>query len=180
MSRIPALTDDQASPAARQLFQGVSSRLGRVPNLYRVAANQPKVLEALLGFGATLDKASFSPAQIEAIALTSAGLNGCDYCASAHTAISALQKRDPIEVAANLTGQSSDPRTAAILALATAIISTRGKISDAAVTAARQAGLSDADVVETVGQVVKQIFTNYLNQVAETDLDFPAVSARAA
>jgi hypothetical protein len=45
---------------------------------------------------------------------------------------------------------------------------------------ARDAGLSEADIVETVGNVVANIFTNYLNNLANTDIDFPVRRARAA
>ncbi|MEO8530895.1 MAG: carboxymuconolactone decarboxylase family protein [Deltaproteobacteria bacterium] len=180
MSRIAALSDDTATPDALQLFAGLKVKLGMVPNLYRVAGNQPAVLEALLTLGATLDKGAFSASDVEAIALTAAGANDCDYCASAHTMVSQMQKRDSAEIAANVKGQSSNARTAAILKLARAILDTKGRVSDATLSEARLAGLSDADLVETIAQVVRNIFTNYLNHVAETEIDFPRVAARAA
>ena len=56
----------------------------------------------------------------------------------------------------------------------------RGKVSDAAIAEARSAGLSEADIVEVVANVVANIFTNYLNHVADTDIDFPVRRSRAA
>jgi alkylhydroperoxidase family enzyme len=52
-------------------------------------------------------------------------------------------------------------------------------VADADLAAARNAGLTEADIVETVAQVVANIFTNYLNHVARTDIDFPARKTRA-
>ena len=38
-------------------------------------------------------------------------------------------------------------------------------------------GYSDAQIVEIVAVTAKNIFTNLLNVVAETDIDFPVVHA---
>ena len=53
-------------------------------------------------------------------------------------------------------------------------------VEDADLASAHDAGLTEADIVETVANVVANIFTNYLNHVAGTDIDFPARKARAA
>ena len=94
--------------------------------------------------------------------------------------ISAGLKMEPNAIDAHLAGRSDDPRIAAILHLALSIVQARGRVSDTDLTAARDAGLSESDIVETVGNVVANIFTNYLNHVAETDIDFPVRSAKAA
>jgi len=99
MARITQISDTAASPEAAALFTAIMGKIGMVPNLYRVAANQPKVLAHLLGLGETLAGGPFDARTREAIALTVAGAN---------------------------------------------------------------------------------IFTNYLNHVAETDIDFPVRKAQAA
>ena len=45
---------------------------------------------------------------------------------------------------------------------------------------ARRSGLGDAELVEVVAHVALTTFTNYINEVAATDIDLPAVSLRAA
>lgn len=180
MARITQISDAAATPEAAALFTAIKGKVGMVPNLYRVAANQPKVLAALLGLNETLAGGPFDARTREAIALTVAGVNACDYCASAHAAISAGLKVAPETIDAYLAGQSDDPRTAAILRLATAIVQAKGLVADSDLAAARNAGLTEADIVETVAQVVANIFTNYLNHVAGTDIDFPARKSRAA
>lgn len=177
MARLPQISDETADSETAQVFGAIRARIGMVPNLYRVAANQPAVLRALLGANDALSKGAFDARTREAIALAVAGVNGCDYCASAHSAIAAGLKVDATSIGDHLAGRSADPRLQAILRLATATVSARGILADADLAAARAAGLGDADIVETVGNVVVNIFTNYLNHVAETDIDFPAVSA---
>ncbi|MCB2135524.1 MAG: peroxidase-related enzyme [Rhodobacteraceae bacterium] len=179
MPRIPALNDDAASPAAKEIFTAIRAKIGMVPNLYRTTAHQPAVLSALLGLGEALGKGGFDARTREAIALAVAGANACDYCASAHSAISKGMKIDTGEIAHNLRGRSGDPKTAAILALAVAINAKRGNITDADLTLARSAGLTDGEIVETVAAVVANIFTNYLNHVFGTEIDFPAIKAAA-
>ncbi len=180
MSRLTQIGDASPKPEVAALFTAIKGKIGMVPNLYRVAANQPAVLTALLGLNENLAAGGFSPRTREAIALAVAGANSCDYCASAHAAISGSLKVSGPEIDAHLAGHSEDPRLAAILKLALAIVAQGGRIADADLAAARMAGLSESDVVETVGQVVLNIFTNYLNHVAQTDIDFPVRSAKAA
>lgn len=180
MPRVTQLTDQAADAKAADLFAAIKAKIGMVPNLYRVAANRPAVLGALLGVTEAVTKGAFDDRTREAIALTVAGANGCDYCASAHSAIAAGLKVDAAEIDRNLSGHAADPRTQAVLRLAAAIVETRGRVSDSDLAAARSAALTDADIVETVSHVVVNLFTNYLNHIAETDIDFPARRARAA
>ena len=180
MARITQVSDVAAAPEAAALFAAIKGKIGMVPNLYRVAANQPKVLAAMLGLNETLAGGAFDARTREAIALAVAGANECDYCASAHAAISAGLKVPPSLVDSHLAGRSDDPRIAAILRFALAIVAAKGLVSDAELDAARRSGLSEADIVETVANVVANVFTNYLNHVAGTDIDFPVRRARAA
>ncbi len=180
MTRLTQITDDAASAEASALFGAIKSKVGMVPNLYRVVANQPAALKGLLGLGEALGKGAFDAPTREAIALTVAGANSCDYCASAHTAISKGLKVSDGEISARLKGKSEDARVQAILTLADAIVEKRGLVSNDDLKAAKNAGLTEADIVETTANVVQNIFTNYINHIAETEIDFPAVSAKAA
>lgn len=180
MTRLTLIDDNAGNADASALLGAIKAKLGVTPNLYRVVANQPAALKALLGFGDELGKGAFDAKTREAIALTVAGANECDYCASAHSAISKSLKVDDAEIAARLHGKSADARLQSILTFSKAVVDKRGLVSDADLKAARDAGLSDSDIVETVANVVQNIFTNYINHVAQTDIDFPAVSAKAA
>lgn len=180
MTRLTQITDQEANPAAAALFDGVRSKIGMVPNVYRVTANQPAALAGLLILNEELGKGSFNAKSREAIALSVAGASNCDYCASAHTAISKGLKVDDTEIARRLKGKSADPKMSAILAFAVAVVDKRGFTTDEDVRAAREAGLTDSDIVETIANVVANIFTNYINHIAQTEIDFPVVEAQAA
>ena len=180
MPRLTQITDADATPDASQLFNAIKSKVGMVPNLYRVLANEPAALKATLGFNETLSGGSFDAKTREAIALAVAGANNCDYCASAHSAISANLKVDTDEIKSQLKAESSEPKLQAILTFAKAVVDERGIVDNADLAAARNAGLNDGEIVETVVNVVANILTNYVNHVAQTDIDFPEVKARAA
>ena len=51
---------------------------------------------------------------------------------------------------------------------------TRGHVSDADMRAVRDAGYDDAQIVEIVQHVALNTWTNYLNSVAKTEIDFPS------
>jgi alkylhydroperoxidase family enzyme len=56
----------------------------------------------------------------------------------------------------------------------------RGRVSDAEIATLRLAGFDEAAVIEIVAHVALNVLTNYINNVAHTDVDFPAVQARLA
>ena len=149
--------------------------MGAVPNLTKVMANQPAVLDAFLGLGDALSKGSFDPKTREAIALTVAGANTCDYCASAHSAISQSLKVEQSEIDLHLKGQSSDPKLTALLTFANAVVKKQGLVSDDDLATVRDAGYDDGAIAEVTAHVAANIFTNYINHVAQTDIDFPVV-----
>ncbi len=175
MSRLNAINPDTATGKASELLNTVKTSLGIVPNLTKVMANQPAVLDTFLAIGGTLSKGDFDPKTREAIALAVAGANGCDYCASAHSAISQSLKVAPAEIKHRLAGRSDDPKLNALLVFARRIVDKRGLVSDDDIADVRAAGYDDAAITEVTANVVANIFTNYINHVADTEIDFPVV-----
>ena len=115
------------------------------------------------------------------IALAVAQNNGCDYCLSAHTYLGKnIVKLSDAEMAANRAGGSTDPKAAAAVRLATEIVKTRGHVSDADLKAVKDAGYSDAQIIEIVMHVALNTLTNYVGVVAKTEIDFPVVTTKAA
>lgn len=177
MPRITPIDPKTAEGKAKDLLDGVQAALGATPNLMRTLANAPAALEAYLGLSKTLSSGPFTNPLREQIALAIAGTNHCDYCASAHTLLGRNAGVPDGELKANLEGRASDPHTQALLDLARAIVDKRGFASAADLAQARDSGVSDAEVVALVAEVALNTFTNYLNHVARTEVDFPHVSA---
>ena len=77
-------------------------------------------------------------------------------------------------------GHSEDAQVEAALHFALQVAQARGRVSDADLAAVRLAGFDEASIVEIVVNVALNVLTNYVNNVAHTDIDFPQVSAKLA
>jgi uncharacterized peroxidase-related enzyme len=180
MSRISTPPSIDAAPAAsRPKLEQVKKMLGTVPNLFRMVANSPAALEGYLGMFGALAGGKLPAATHERIALAIAEANGCDYCLSAHTWLGKnVAKLDEAEMATNRRGMSNDAHAEAALRFARRVLEQRGHVSDAELEAVRAAGYSEAEVIEIVQHVALNTWTNFVNSVAGTTIDFPVVAAR--
>lgn len=81
----------------------------------------------------------------------------------------------PDQILDSRRGTAIDPKADAVIRFARKLVDERGRVSDADVAEVRAAGLNDGAIAEVVANVALNIFTNYFNHVAETDIDFPKV-----
>ena len=178
MPRIATPASIEAAPqTAQPLLQAVKKQLGVVPNMFRAISNSPAALEGYLGLNGALAKGTLEPATRERIALAIAEVNGCDYCASAHTYLGKnLSKLSDAEISANRDGGSTDAKADAAVRFAVKLAQLRGHPSDADLEAVKDAGYSDAQVIEIVLHVALNTLTNYVNETVKTEIDFPAVA----
>lgn len=182
MTRIatPATIAD-APLAAQPLLEAVKKQIGSVPNLFRVVSDSPAALEGYLGLNAALGKGTLPAATRERVALAVAEINACDYCLSAHSFMGKnLAKLDEAEILANRKGHSNDPKADAAVHFAAQVTKARGHVSDDDLRAVKMAGYDDAQVVEIVLHVALNTWTNYINSVAQTVIDFPLAKSLAA
>ncbi len=181
MSRITIPTVEQAPDASKPLLAAVKQQLGVVPNLMKVVGNSPAALEGYLALNGALAKGKIDVKLRERIALAVAEYNGCDYCLSAHDYLGRnIAKLGQDELDAARDGRSSDPRADSALRFARRVAESRGRVSDADLAAVRLAGFDEAGVIEIVVNVALNVLTNYVNNVAATDIDFPKVHAKLA
>jgi uncharacterized peroxidase-related enzyme len=149
--------------------------------MFRLISNSPAALEGYLGLSAALNKGALPAQTRERIALAVAEINGCGYCLSAHAYLGKnLAKLDDAEIAANRNGASNEPKADAAVRFAVKVVRERGHVTGDDISAVRSAGYDDAQVIEIVLHVALNTWTNYFNEVAKTDIDFPAVTARHA
>ena len=180
MSRINVVEKDSANEEQATLYAGIQQALGTVPNFLKVFANSPAALRAFLGLHGIAGEGSLDPQTRERIALTLAGQNGCEYCASAHTAIGRKAGLDNDEMAANREGNSGDEKAAVAVSFARALVEHTGEVTNAEIQAVRDAGYSDADIVEIITHVGMNILTNILAKASRVEIDFPKVELKKA
>jgi uncharacterized peroxidase-related enzyme len=177
MSRLRALGPTELEPQAKKLLDGVQRKMGMTPNIMRTMAHSPAVLESYLGFRDALGSGVLSPKLREQIAMTVGEMNGCQYCLSAHTVLAKMVGLSDEEIADSRRGRSPDRKTEEVLRFARKVVAERGWVSDDDMAAIRGVGASDAEIAEIVAHVAVNIFSNYFNHVAETEIDFPRVDS---
>jgi uncharacterized peroxidase-related enzyme len=181
MSGFAPVDPTTATGHAAELLADVQRTLGLTPNMTKVMATSPALLQGYLALSGALSGGVLSAAVGERLAIATAEYNGCEYCLSAHTYIGAnVAKVDTEELEAARDAKASDPHIAALLALSDAIVRGRGTVDDAVVRAARDLGATDAEIGEVVGHIALNVLTNYFNILAEVDNDWPAVASRHA
>lgn len=180
MPRIQPLDPAAATGSVADQLAVTLKMLGATPNLFTTAANSTAALTAMNAFFQALGKGRLGGKIGERVAIAVAQANGCEYCLSAHTALGQMHGVDAAELDAARQGISADARAQAAITLALEIVDNKGRVGDGSLSEARAAGLTDGDIVETVAHVALNVFTNYLNNLAGTDVDFPVVALAQA
>jgi uncharacterized peroxidase-related enzyme len=177
MSRIPQIAPETATGRAKDLLDAVKGKLGLVPNMTRAMANAPAVLEGYLGLSGALAKGALTAKTREQLALALGQANGCDYCLSAHSAIGKMVGLTADQVRDSRLGTAVNPHDEAVIQFARKVLESRGQVSNSDIQDVRAAGLDDGAIAEVVAHVALNVFTNYFNNVAQTDIDFPRAEA---
>jgi uncharacterized peroxidase-related enzyme len=168
MTRISALTIETAPDASRPVLEAVKSNFGVLLNVFKTMAHSPALLSGYVQFYQAMEKTSLSPKERETVSLAVSEVNGCAYCMSVHNMMATKGGMTPEDIRAARDGKL-DP----IAVLARQIALTRGQVTDEDLATARAAGLTDAKIVEVIGDVALMTVTNLLNNVAKTTLELP-------
>ncbi len=177
MPRIHPVEPDQASGKTKELLDRAQAKMGKVPNLIKTLANSPAALEAYLGFSDALSNGVLPAMLREQIALTVSEANGCDYCLAAHSTVGKMVGLSEEDVYDSRRAVSSDGKTEAVLQFVRQVVEKLGWVNDEEIVRLRGAGYGDEEIAEIVAHVARNIFSNYFNHIAETDVDFPRVPA---
>lgn len=180
MSRINIVTTETANNEQKTLLDAIQSQLGMVPNFLKVFANSPAALRAFLGLHGIASQGSLDAQTRERIALGVAQQNACEYCLSAHTAIGRKAGLNAAEIQANRAGTSQDAKAAVAVKFARSLVDNMGEVTTAEILEARNAGYSDAEIVEIITHVGMNILTNLIGKASRVEIDFPKVELKIA
>jgi uncharacterized peroxidase-related enzyme len=174
MSRLDIPAIDNIPASSREAIDSVGKRLGFVPNMHKLLSTSPAVLEAVSGLQNSLNKTLDAKTR-NGIALAVSEVNGCNYCLGAHSYYaSTLGKMSKEEIQLNRQGRSTDIKRQAAIRFAQQVTELRGKVSNVDLKDVRDAGFTDAQILEITALAVQFLLTNFINNVAETDVDaFP-------
>nr|WP_294944580.1 carboxymuconolactone decarboxylase family protein [uncultured Mucilaginibacter sp.] len=175
MNQIKALTDEEVTPESRATFETLKTKIGKVPNMYRVMANSTAVLESYFSFNMQLNKGKIGAKLAEKIALAVAEHNNCSYCLSAHTYFGSKVGLTPSEMMEARTLASGNFKDQACYNFIRKSLQNPQGISPADKTELKEAGFTDGEVLEIIANIARNIFTNYVNAVADTEVDWPQI-----
>lgn len=176
MSRLPIHTLTSAPEQTRPILQKLQARSGTLMNIHATMANSPAVLGAYAAMNAAIAKeTTFDARTREAIALTVANADGCDYCQGAHTVLAKNAGFSEADTIAIRRGDIDfDDRLGALLRLVREAARNVGEVTDEAWQDALNAGWTEKDLADTFAFLMANVFTNYFNHYVRTDQDVPA------
>ncbi|WP_028874886.1 carboxymuconolactone decarboxylase family protein [Tepidiphilus margaritifer] len=173
MSRLPLQTPDRAPEASRALVERVLANNGFLPNLVAVLANAPTALEAYLTLGEINGRSSLTLAEREAVQIAAAGLHGCEFCVSGHTALAVKKAGLPPATVHALQhrARTGEARLDALVDFTRALIATRGNVGDGELEAFYAAGFTPAQALEVVLGVSLATLCNFANNLAHNEIN---------
>jgi len=174
MSLLSLPTQEELKPAARQILDAVSAKLGMIPNLYSYIARSPNALKAYLDFQQAQATGSFKAREREAVFLAVSEANGCEYCRAAHTALGKMNGFTEEETLQLRAGDHPDSRLRALTRLAAATTTQRGRVDTALIEDFFSAGYDESALVDLVALVADKTLANYLHNMVGFEVDFPA------
>lgn len=177
MSRLTTIQPTDAAGATAEVFATIRKAIGKVPNVYAtIGTHHPDALTAMLAVDAVVGKGTLSKAEIETVRLAVSEAAGCDYCVAAHTLAGKFAGLAPDAMKQIRHGEpTGDAKRDALVAFVRTLVTTRGTVPADALERFRAAGFSERQVIEVILTVTGITFTNLVNRVNDTDLDFPAV-----
>ena len=179
MTRLYTIEADSATGELATTFDAIKKGMGKVPNaLATLGSNSPELLKQVLQLNAMLQtRSALSKKQLEAINLAVSEDSGCDYCVAAHTLMGKAAGFSADQAKSLRSGSyPEDPGIDALIKFALHLVRSNGTLAPAALEDIRSAGLSDRQIVETIGAISAILLTNMLNRVNDTLLDFPKPS----
>ncbi|TXC81088.1 carboxymuconolactone decarboxylase family protein [Paraburkholderia azotifigens] len=179
MPRVTIPDRDDAPTESQEMLNAVARQLRFVPALFRATSISPDALTGMTQLSAAVSRA-FDARTLARIALAVSQVNECKYCLSLHTYLGMnLGKLSPDEMLRNRWGDSTDTKSMALVMFVRKLVETRGNVVDSELKMIRGAGFGDAQIIEIVAASAYFIFTNLINNVFDTKIDFPEVDVDA-
>jgi uncharacterized peroxidase-related enzyme len=180
MARTTALTPEQVPADSRPTLDAFTKNIGFTPNMMATFAQSPIAFNAWANLLGALSRALDVKTR-DSIGLAVSEVNGCNYCLTVHSFTAQhMAKLAADEIILARKGHASDPKRDAAVQFARKVIEARGQVGEADLQVVRDAGYTDANVMEIVALVAMYSLTNFINNVFDPEQDFPAVAPAGA
>ena len=176
MKRIAALKPEQVPAHSKPTLDAFTKNVGFTPNMMAAFAQSPIAFNAWATLLGSLSKA-LDVRTRDSIGLAVSEVNGCNYCLRVHSFTAEhMAKLSADDIILARKGHANDRKRDAAVQFARKVIETRGIVSDGDLKAVRDAGYTDANIIEIVALVAMYSLTNFFNNVFDHDQDFPPVA----
>jgi uncharacterized peroxidase-related enzyme len=163
MPRSAALKPEQVPADSKPTLDAFTKNIGFTPNMLATFAQSPIAFNAWAALLGSLSKALDVKTR-DSIGLAVSEVNGCNYCLTVHSFTAEQMAKLPTdEIILARKGHASDPKRDAAVQFARKVIETRGKVSDADLKAVRDAGYTDANLMQIVALVAMYSLTNFFS-----------------
>lgn len=178
MSRLTSIHPENATDKTADLFGAIKKAMGKVPNAYQTIGIAPDMLAQALQHNAALAKSSLNKKELEAINLLVSEISGCDYCLAAHTLTGKMAGYSVEQTQQLRRGEfPEDAHIDALLKFVKTVVTSHGTLPAEKVESLRSAGFADRQIVEIISAISAILFTNMINRVNDTVVDFPQAAA---
>ena len=163
MARISMIDPTSVDNQVQELFAEINAAFGRIPNLFKVYAHHPPLLEANWYKVKRVMMEGVLPRKVkESIAVLVSIDNSCRYCIAAHEG--ALQSigissAEIKLIETDLEKADFTDKEKALISFARKANSSPLQVTDEEVGVVRTAGATDAEIVEALG--VMELFTAF-------------------
>ncbi|MGH9790786.1 MAG: peroxidase-related enzyme [Candidatus Acidiferrales bacterium] len=154
MAWVTEVSEEQASPELKRLYEMLRAEFGFVPDFYKALGLLPKTIEGQLALAPAILSDGALPQKVkEQIAVVVSGLNTSSYCIAMH--IEQLRQfgiEKPLgrKLAVDYRSAPVAPNVQALFRYADKLTRKPGDIEKADVDALRAAGWNDEQIIETV------------------------------
>lgn len=172
MSVYKVHTIETAPDGSKPSLAGLQRGIGMIPNLAAAMSESPELLQGFLSLRAIFYAGTFTPAEIQVLALTNAFENGCAYCMSLHSAFAVKEGVSIDTVRALRAGDSpTEAKLRALSDFSRRLVRERGRVTEEDLRAFHGAGYTKAQALEVVLGVAVSILPNFAHHLTRCPID---------
>ncbi|MBK7573439.1 MAG: carboxymuconolactone decarboxylase family protein [Bacteroidetes bacterium] len=172
--RLSPVQPESVNEEQRRLFERSKKENKMVPNMFKVMANHPPLLEAYMnGYAAFRSQSKFTPAEAEVVFLTISAENNCTYCVGGHSFAADLMSKVPLEVTEAIRNNTALPegKLKELSVFTSLMVNKRGNPYEQDVEAFLKAGYTEQDILSIILAISVKTISNYTNHIFRTELD---------
>lgn len=163
---------ETAKEAAKPWLDKAKNTFGFVPNLQRVMAESPALLEGYLTLFDIFGKSGFTPTEQQVVYLTVNYEHECHYCMAGHSGLAKYAGVSDDVIQSLRDGQPiADAKLEALRKFTTIMVEKRGWADEAEIEEFIGAGYDRQAVLDIVLGISVKVMSNYTNHLASTPLD---------